>query len=43
MYNVQLLDEAIDELARIDKPIAKRITKKIEWLAKNIEDIQPRD
>jgi mRNA interferase RelE/StbE len=41
MYNVQLLDEAIDELAQLDKPIAKRITKKIKWLAENIESIQP--
>ena len=37
MYNVQLLDEAIDELAHLDKPIAKRITKKIKWFVENIE------
>jgi len=41
MFNVQLLDEAIDELGQLDKPIAKRITKKIKWLAENIESIQP--
>lgn len=41
MYNVQLLDEAVDELARLDKPIARRITRKIKWLAENIENIQP--
>ncbi|HHN64002.1 MAG TPA: type II toxin-antitoxin system RelE/ParE family toxin [Nitrospirae bacterium] len=41
MYSIQLLDEAIDELSQIDKPIAKRITKKIKWLSENIEDIQP--
>ena len=41
MYNVQLLDEAVDELGQLDKPIAKRITKKIKWLSENIENIQP--
>jgi len=41
MYSIQLLDEAIDELSQIDKPIAKRITKKIKWLSENIENIQP--
>jgi mRNA interferase RelE/StbE len=41
MYGVQLLDEAIDELAHLDKPIARRITKKIKWLAENIESIHP--
>ena len=41
MYNVQFLKEAIDELSQIDKPIAKRITKKIKWLSENIENIQP--
>ena len=41
MYTVQLLDEAINELACLDKPIAKRIIKKIKWLAENIENIQP--
>ena len=41
MYNVQLLDKAIDELAQLDKPIAKQITKKIKWLIENIESIQP--
>ncbi len=43
MYSIQLLDEAIDELSQIDKPIAKRITKKIKWLSENIEDINLRD
>ncbi len=41
MYNVQFLDEAIEELAHLDKPIAKRVIKKIKWLAENIENIQP--
>jgi mRNA interferase RelE/StbE len=41
MYTVRILDEAVAELANVDKPIAKRITKKIKWLAENIEDIQP--
>jgi len=39
MYKVQFLDEAIEELAHLDKPIAQRITKKIKWLAENIENI----
>ena len=41
MYNVQFLNEAIKELSSLDKPIAKRITKKIKWLSENIENIQP--
>jgi len=41
MYNIQLLDEAREELSQLDKPIAKRIIKKIKWLSGNVENIQP--
>jgi len=41
MYNVQFLDEVVEEFSHLDKPIAKRIIKKIKWLAENIENIQP--
>ena len=41
MYQVIILPKAVDDLARIDKTIAKRITDKLTWLSLNIEAITP--
>jgi mRNA interferase RelE/StbE len=38
MYRVRLLDAASKNLAGLDKPIARRIVKRIHWLAENIGD-----
>lgn len=39
MYQVIILPKAIDDLSKIDKPSAQRITDKIEWLSENIDNI----
>ena len=41
MYQLRLLDNAIDDLAHLDKPIARRITERLSWLAENFDFIRP--
>ena len=41
MYTLRILDPAITELSDLDKTIAKRIIKKLKWLAENFENIYP--
>ena len=41
MYKVIILPTAFEDLSRIDKPIAKRITDKITWLSENLDNIAP--
>ena len=41
MYRVRLLDAATRDLARLDKPLARRITERIAWLAMNLDTISP--
>lgn len=41
MYQIRILENANDDLLKIDKQIVRRIAKKIRWLAKNIEVIKP--
>ncbi|OGV96927.1 MAG: hypothetical protein A3I04_01040 [Nitrospinae bacterium RIFCSPLOWO2_02_FULL_39_110] len=41
MYKVIILPTAFEDLSRIDKPIAKRITDKITWLSENLDNITP--
>jgi mRNA interferase RelE/StbE len=38
MFKVRLLDEAERQLAKLDATIAKRLIKRITWLAANFED-----
>ncbi len=40
MYEVRILDEAVRDLKRLDKPVAQRIVKRINWLAENLDNIQ---
>lgn len=40
MYQVRILDAAIVELSKLDKTIAKRIVKRINWLAENFDSIR---
>ncbi len=40
MYEVRILDEAIRDLKRLDKPVARRIVPRINWLAENLDNIQ---
>ena len=41
MYRLRILQPATRELERLDKPIARRIAKRINWLALNLDDIKP--
>lgn len=40
-YRVSILDSAARELAHLDKPVAQRIVRRIEWLASNLYEINP--
>jgi mRNA interferase RelE/StbE len=42
MYEIRLFEEAKRNLARLDRTIARRILRKLNWLAKNAEMIAPR-
>jgi mRNA interferase RelE/StbE len=37
MYQLHLLDAAIDDLAKLDKSIARRIVTRLRWLAEHLE------
>jgi mRNA interferase RelE/StbE len=41
MYQVRILDAAARELARLDKQVGIRVTKRIQWLAENLDDVKP--
>ena len=41
MYNIRALKAATRELERLDKPVARRIAERINWLAENLDDIRP--
>jgi mRNA interferase RelE/StbE len=36
MYRVRLLDAASKDLAKLDKPVARRIVDRVRWLAGNL-------
>lgn len=40
MPNVRILDNAVRDLRRLDKPVAQRIVQRINWLAENFGDIR---
>jgi len=41
MYAVEFKLEAQEDLARLDKQVAQRILKKIQWLAENFDELTP--
>jgi len=41
MYRLRILDAAIRDLTRLDKSVAQRIVKRINWLAENLDNIKP--
>jgi mRNA interferase RelE/StbE len=41
VYRIHILDAAARELARLDKPVARRVVKRIKWLATNLDDLTP--
>jgi mRNA interferase RelE/StbE len=38
MYRVRLLDAASKDLAKLDKPVARRIVKRVHRMAENLKD-----
>ena len=38
MYRVRFLDTASKQLAVLDKPVARRIVERVQWLAENLAD-----
>ena len=41
MYRIELMDEAMRDLAQLDKQIARRMYKRLQWLGDNFERISP--
>lgn len=41
MYQIRVVKEAVRDIERLDKTTARRIARKITWLAENAETIQP--
>ncbi len=39
MYQVRILDAAIRDLKRLDKPVARRIVQRIDWLAEHFDSL----
>lgn len=40
MYSIRFEDEAIRDLERLDKSVARRILRKLKWLAQNAESMR---
>ena len=40
MYRLQVLERAEQDLASLDREVARRIVKKLKWLAGNIETVR---
>ncbi|HEY75784.1 MAG TPA: type II toxin-antitoxin system RelE/ParE family toxin [Thermoflexia bacterium] len=41
MYELEWLPEAVEDLSRLDRPVAQRIFDKMRWLAENFEQVTP--
>ena len=41
MAKIEWNEDAIKDLAKLDKPVAQRILKKIDWLSDNFEKVTP--
>ena len=42
MYKIRLFEEAKSNLERLDKTIARRILRKLNWLAENAGVLEPK-
>jgi len=40
-YTVKLLDAALRDLARLDKTIARRVLKRLEWFSAHLTELTP--
>jgi mRNA interferase RelE/StbE len=39
VFQVRILDAAADDLESLDRPVARRIIQRLQWLAKNLDTI----
>lgn len=39
MYRIRVLEAAARELARLDKPVGRRVIERLRWLAENREAV----
>jgi mRNA interferase RelE/StbE len=42
MWQIRFKEDASRDLEKLDKEMARRIVRKISWLAENIDNIQPK-
>lgn len=40
-YKVDFTPQALEDISKLDRAIAERITNKIEWLSENLDVISP--
>ena len=40
-YKVDFTPQALEDISKLDRAIAERITNKIEWLSRNLDVISP--
>jgi len=40
-YQVKFMPQAVDDLSRLDKVIARRILTKVRWLSENFDTLTP--
>jgi mRNA interferase RelE/StbE len=41
MYRIHILDAAARELARLDKPVGRRIVERLNWLVASFDTVTP--
>jgi mRNA interferase RelE/StbE len=41
MYSVRILKAAVGDLQRLDRAVARRIVRRLQWLAENLDAIKP--
>ncbi len=41
MYELRIRNAAARELSKLDKPVGRRIVKRLNWLAENLDDLRP--
>lgn len=40
MYVLKLLDSAVRDLAKLDKPVARRVVLRLNWMVENFDNIR---
>jgi len=41
VYQLELMPEALEDLAGLDRPVAQRVLDKLRWLVQNFDDLVP--